>query len=253
MGFPLGCLTMPLIDFQSAMGRLIRTSNASDPLRSLTLDEREASCIAALKRSAGYHFTLGVQRSWCLRRATGAVYQTLSILPAELSRRLINEWVDSGNGTSSFVAVEADALLEFMAKRLPDPSHEMTVCRFEQATIRANEGRFAFIAPQIAALDSPDRMIRRGRYAGLAEFYGEPHLIVAALFHQRPFPPLSSTVEATLLFGPGLEELCRPASPDEVVLWESLMMPMDVSSLLREGHHKGHVESLLLAGILEFC
>ena len=183
----------------------------------------------------------------------GAIHYTLLVLPAKLRRSLINEWVDSGRGTSSFVAVEADALLEFIASRLPDPSHELTVCRFEQATIRANDGRFAFRVPEISALSSPGCMIRRGRFAGLTEFYSEPHLMMEALSNQRLFPPMSSVAEVTLLFGPGLEELCRPASPGEVILWEKVASPMNVSSLLQEGYRQIDIERLFIDGILEFC
>ena len=37
------------------------------------------------------------------------------------------------------VLAEAEGLLEFIAGRLPDPSHELSACRFEQATLRAAE------------------------------------------------------------------------------------------------------------------
>jgi hypothetical protein len=128
---------------------LVRSAAAPDALQDLSLDERERSCMDAMTRSAGYHFTLGVQRSWCVRRAQRASLHTLSMLPAELRTHLIDEWIACGGGTSSFEAIEADAMLEFIAGRLPYPSHEWTVCRFEQAALRAHEGTFVFKTPVI--------------------------------------------------------------------------------------------------------
>jgi hypothetical protein len=156
------------------MGRLMRSAAAPDALQDLSLDEKERSCIHAMKRSAGYHFTLGVQRSWCVRRAGRASLQTLSMLPAELRRRLIDDWIACGGGTSSFEAIEAEAMLEFIAGRLPTPSHEWTVCRFEQAAMRVHEGTFSFETPDTSTLDASGTVIRRGRYAGRADFYGGP-------------------------------------------------------------------------------
>jgi hypothetical protein len=244
---------MSLVEFQSAMGRLVRSPTGPDTFRTLTLDEAEWSCIAALKRSAGYRFTLGVQRSWCVRRARRASFQTLSILSAELRSRLIDDWIESGGGTSSFAAVEADAMLDFIAKRLPSPSHELTLCRFEQATIRADEGTFGFTIPETSVIDSRGCIIQRGRYAGITEFYGEPQLIMEALSEQRLLPPVSPTVQVVLLFGPGLEGLCRPASLSEIALWEELAMPIEVSCLLEEGHCRLGIEQAILGGILEIA
>jgi hypothetical protein len=73
---------MSLLDYQSAMGRLIRSAAAPDALQDLSLDNREQSCMDAMTRSAGYHFTIGVQRSLWVRRAQRASLRTLSMLPA---------------------------------------------------------------------------------------------------------------------------------------------------------------------------
>jgi hypothetical protein len=242
---------MSLVDYQSAMGRLVRSAAAPDGLQNLSLDDREQSCIEAMTRSAGYHFTLGVQRSWCVRRAQRASLQTLSMLPAELRTRLIDDWIARGGGTSSFEAIEADAMLEFLAGRLPYPSHEWTVCRFEQAALRVHEGTFAFKTSDTSTLDAPGTVIRRGRYAGKVEFYGNPETVMEALSAGRPLPPVADEVQGVLMFGPGIDGLYRPVSRPELALWEALTLRRRVSALLGEGHERASIAKAMLDGVVE--
>ena len=164
-----------------------------------------------------------MQRSWCLRRAERAGFFTLSILPEEVRRGLLEQWILGGGGTSSFFATESDTLLEFIASRLPDPSHQLTACRFEQATLRANQAVGFTPSDLELPLSRPSSMryaLRRGRYAATATFHGDPHEIIGALMNHRPLPAVSAEA-TTMLFGPGLERLCRVASPLEVALWRS--------------------------------
>ena len=146
---------MAFLDVQTALGRLVRVPDGLDPLRTLQLDESERVSLKRIAQSAGYRFTVGVQRSWCVGRAARAGYLTLSTFPVALRSALLDEWVNSGGGTSSFFAAEGDALLDFIANRLPDPSHELTLCRLEQATLRANDGAIDFRAPDAALIDNP--------------------------------------------------------------------------------------------------
>lgn len=98
----------------------------------------ERACLDALPHNAGFQFTAAVQRSRRARRPVNAGLLALSILPDEVRRDLLAEWITSGAGTSSFFATQGDTLLDFIAKQLPDPSPELAVCRFEQFTLRAN-------------------------------------------------------------------------------------------------------------------
>ncbi|MFY9727185.1 MAG: hypothetical protein WB579_06640 [Bryobacteraceae bacterium] len=243
---------MALLDYQTALGRLVRAPDGADPLRSLRLDERERSSIEALRLSAGYRFTVGVQRSWCVGRAERAGYLTLSILPEDLRRRLLDDWTEAGGGTSSFFAAEADAFLDFIASRLPHSSHELTACRFEQATLRANEQAIGYTPPDPDLLQATQCALRRGRHAGLVAFYGEPHAIIEALVQHRALPPLSAAATA-ILFAPGLERLWRVASSRESALWEKLAVPVGFGSLLRDGYRRDDIAAMLRMGFVEFA
>jgi hypothetical protein len=243
---------MALLDFETALGRLVRAPNAADPLRSLHLDDREISCFETLKASAGFRFTAGVQRSWSIGRAARAGSLTLSILPDDSRRRLLDEWTEAGGGTSSFFAAEAEALLEFIANRLPDPSHELTACRFEQATLRASEQAIAFTPPGPDLPPAPRCALGRGRYAAMVPFHGEPYAIIEALVKHQALPPVSADA-TTIVFGPGLDRLCRVASPREVAVWRKLTAPYAFTSLLDEGYHRDDLASMLQAGIVEFA
>src|SRR5271156_1329399 len=118
---------MPLLDFQTALGRLVRAPEGGDPIRSLHLDAMEYGCLEALPQSPGFRFTVGVQRSWCMGRAVSAGALTLPVLADDVRSKLLDEWVNAGGGTASFFDAEAEALLNFIADRLPYPSHELTV------------------------------------------------------------------------------------------------------------------------------
>lgn len=243
---------MPLLDFETALGRLVRDPQAAAPFRSLHLDESEAARLESIRAGAGFRFTAGVQRSWCVGRSERAATLTLSILPEALRRRVLDEWVDAGGGTSSFFAGEADALLEFIAGRLPDPSHELTVCRFEQATRRASEGTNGFRASAPEASLTPGSTLRRGRFAGMVIFHGRPEDIIAAVLSNRPLPPVSPLDAVPVLFGPGLEGLWRTASPRETALWEMLASAVSPGVLKDRGYGHDDFAPMLREGLLEF-
>jgi hypothetical protein len=242
---------MGLLDFQTAMGRLVRAPDGGDPLRSLHLDERELASLAALKESSGYQFTVGVQRSWCVGRSKNAGYLTLSVLTEDVQKRMLDEWTDCGGGTSSFFAAETEAFLDFIAERLPDPSHELTACRLEQATIRASDGAAAFAAPDPALLEQPGFVLRRGRYAGVVRFYGEPDRILNGLVNREGLPPVSAVAEVVMLFGPGLEQFCCSASVRQTDLWERVGSGVGLSAVMREGHRWDDVAMMLRGGVVE--
>jgi hypothetical protein len=242
---------MALRDFQTALGRLVRAPDGRDPLGGLCLDERERASIETLSHSAGFRFTVDVQRSWCVGRAMNAGTMTLSILAEDVRRQLLEAWTNAGGGTSSFFAAEADALFDFIAARLPDPSHELTACRFEQATLRANEKAPVFTPPELVAPDAPRCALRRGLYAGMVLFHGDPAAILDALLTAKPLPPISAETNPILL-SPGLDRLWRPASRSEVELWDRLAAPSSFLALLQEGFLRDTIESLLRAGALEY-
>ena len=237
---------MALLDFQTALGRLVRIPAGGDPLHGLDLNSAERELLARLVESTGFSFTVQIQRSWCKGRAAKAAWLTLSFLPVEERHRLLDKWVGAGGGTASFFATEADAFLNFIAEHLPDPSHVLTVCQMEQGTLRAGEGVRDFVSPDLLQLDAPDCVLRVGRYAKMVRFYAEPRLLLTAQ-RQHPLPPLSP-VAISVLFGPGLDGLFRVATDGEVALWKRLAVPTAVTVLLQEGYRREAIEALALAG-----
>src|SRR6185295_11614803 len=174
-------------------------------LRGVSLDERDSRYFATLRETAEFRFYASVQRSWCIARAAKSASLTLSLLPQEKRERLLDEWVDSGAGASSFHGVEAELFLEFIGKQLPDPSHELTVCQFEGATLRAHNGASHFVAPDVSALHDPDCLLRRGSYADLVRLYVDLDQLLNAVQTHEPLPDLPIML---VLFSPGLPKLC---------------------------------------------
>lgn len=211
----------------------------------------ERACLDALPHNAGFQFTAAVQRSRRARRPVNAGLLALSILPDEVRRDLLAEWITSGAGTSSFFATQGDTLLDFIAKQLPDPSPELAVCRFEQFTLRANSEVASFKPPDRARL-GPRSLVRRGLHAGMVHFNGEPQLILKSLLERTPLPPFSPQVTA-LLVAPGLQPLCRIASPHENELWTRLTEPTSAATLVQVGCPRTVIQTMLQAGALEYA
>ena len=172
---------MALIEFQTGLGRLLREHKSSDPLHGVNLDANQKIYFESLQETAGFRFCASIQRSWCIARAARSAYFTLSLLPDEERQALLDEWVDAGAGTSSFFDAEGESFLSFISKRLTDPSHELSVCQFEQATLRASNGASRFSPPAPDGLDDPAHNLRRGSHASLVRLYADPSLILQSL------------------------------------------------------------------------
>ncbi|HVO23997.1 MAG TPA: hypothetical protein VMW56_10250 [Candidatus Margulisiibacteriota bacterium] len=247
---------MSLLAFQTALGRLVRvpvsndSTGTSDPFEGLALTDDERAQLAAIADSRGFRFTVGIQRSWCEGRAAKGAGITLSIMPPAERRRLVSEWVNAGGATNSFFASEADAFLDFIARRLPEPSHALTVCRMEQAVYRASDAALTFTPPDLSALNRPEAALRTGRSASLVFFFAEPYLLLDALVRAQPLPALSDQ-PLPVLFAPGLPGLFRLASCDERALWERLAEPVTVRALSRRRHARSTILALVTAGAAE--
>jgi hypothetical protein len=202
---------------------MVRNADGGDPLDSSLLDSSEWECLQALQPTPEFQFTRAVQRSWCEQRAANAAALTLSVLTDDVRCRILDEWINLGGGTLSFFGAEADALLDFIAGQLPDPSTELNICRLEQSTLRASFHSTCFQPPDPALLD-PRSALRRGRHAGLV---------------------------TALLIAPGLDSLHRVAAPLEQLLWERLSVPATAAVLLEEGYPRDLIGTMLLIGALE--
>ena len=237
---------MGLIDFQTALGRMLREQNRDDYLRGISLAEGESRYLQNLRDTAEFRFYAGVQRSWCIARAARAAYLTLSQLPPDERERLLDEWVNRGSGAQSFFHVEAEAFLDFIGERLSGRQRELTICQFERATLRANYGASIFVAPETTSLQRSNRFIRRGSYAALVRFEADSDQLEG---------PLAELFSAGLIamFSPGLTQLWHEPSAEEVDLWEALDAPTPVRKLVDHGHAIETLERLLGHGAIEYA
>jgi hypothetical protein len=241
---------MSLIAFQTALGRTVRARTDSQAAcDDLDLSPQERRNLARVIDSAGFRATANVQRSWCESRAASGARLTLSMLPLAQRRELVREWVDCGGGTNSFFAAEAEAFLEFIAPRLDQPSHALSLCRLEQAVLRAEAVTAQFEPPEPGVLDDPACMLRRGHHAALVVVFAEFEQLLLAIEGQGPTPPLSH--QQMLLIAPGLPGLARPADAAEIKLWRSLAEPQSIKALRLQGHARDKIDALWMAGAVE--
>jgi len=248
---------MGLIDYQTALGRLIRANRldsggvgaAHRRWRDLALNNRERILLESLQAGRGLHFTREVQRSWCKGRARNTAYLTLSIMPEEQRQALLDAWVDSGGGLASFSAGEAERLLDFIALRLPPRTHALSLCRMEQAVHRVNA---AVASGCVAESGTVGGMLCRAAAASMVEFFAEPNLVLQAVQSNAPLPTLCSS-SVPIFFSPLLPGLFRRAEPDEAALWHRLELPADAAALQSTcagGNLAASVETLLAQGIV---
>jgi len=184
--------------------------------------------------SPGFQFTATVRRSWCRGRSIMAAREVLTLLPAAERSQLLDEYVDRGGGLATFSSVESEAFLAFLAPRLPDPSHALSLCQMDQALARAREAAANFVPPTERA--NRER-IERGHDAALVWFYTDAIALVGAL-QGGPRPPVGAPDHAVLI-GPGMPKLFRLARAEEATLWTNLPTsdadPVLVRRLLAEG------------------
>jgi len=248
---------MSLVGFQTVLGRSLRGATdrdlhwaKSDDLGAFELSPDEHASLRQVLASPGFRFTVAVRRSWCEGRAATTARHTLSILSAKERQGILADWVDQGAGTRSFVASEAEAFLEFIASRLPNPSHARTLCRVEQAAYRASSQEGSFEPPPPSVLSEADAMLRPGTWATLVPFFVEPDDLLAALRRDESLRPFAQPI-GYLLFAPGIQGLFRRASRDEVHLWARLAPTVPVRSLFAVSRFRRLLEPLLAVGAIE--
>jgi hypothetical protein len=238
---------MPLLELQSALLLALHASpKSAETAPALPLSADERRYLDRLTPTRGFAFTAEVRRSWCELRATRAAGLTLAALGGERRRELIAEWLDRGGGASSFFASEAEDFLEFVAARLPEPSHALSLCRFEHAVHRAASAAAVFVHPARCDRDAP---VRQGAGAALVAFYADPAGVLWSTGKGAPVLPMGDRSE--LLFAPGLPDLCRPASASDRRLWNACAETSTVRELTAAGHAEEHVDDLLTVGALE--
>ena len=241
---------MSLIAFQTALGRIVRArTTAHHACGDLDLSAEERRSLDRVIHSDGFRATMNIQRSWCEARSANGAQLTLSVLPREQRRRLVQKWVDGGGGTNSFFAAEAEAFLGFIEPRLAAPSHALSLCRLEQAVLRAEAVATSFAVPDPAVLENPAGRVRASRNASLVGLFAEPAELLAAIQGEGALPPLSR-FEQFLLVAPGVPGFGRPAEAPEAALWRSLAEAPTLDHIL-QAHARSTLEALWRAGAIE--
>jgi hypothetical protein len=185
------------------------------------------------------------------RRAVNAGLLALSMLQADVRRRMVGAWMQSAGRIAPCFTGAEDSLIDFIAGTLPDPSPELALCRVEQLRLRAAHFAPRFEAPDAALLE-PRRLIRQASHAGLVLFPAGCEAILSRLLSLRGLP-VRGPVAAPLLIAPGLELLCRIASAIEHNLWNQLTSPTCLEDLLGGETTIGTVATMLRIGALEYA
>jgi hypothetical protein len=247
---------MSLLADQIVLGRCLRSSDMkktiAEAAREFAIDRDRLRELDDLVNGAGFGFTRQVQRSWCVGRTAGAVQLTLSLLTIEQRRSLVDDWVDAGGGAALDVTSEAAAFLAFVARHLPDPSHELSVCRMEEAAYRASAAAVNFTPPALTLPDEQGAPLCHGRGSMLVYFFADPRRLFAAIKAREPLPTLGKK-GFPHLFAPGLTTLRRAARAAEVRLWHRLAVPASLHTLHLEGYSNRLVLEMLAVGAIERC
>lgn len=241
---------MALLAHQTTLGRHLRTGDPGVPMPEAGLDAGHRAQLAELIASPDFAFTRFVRQSWCVGRTKALARLTLSVLPEQAGRNLIDDWVVRGGGAAFDPMSEAEAFFEFAAAYLPDPSHALTICRMEQAALRASAAALTFAAPNLSLNDEAQTVVRRGKGAALVRFFATPERLLACVSAGEPLPALTEE-SLPILFAPGLAESCRPATEEETSFWESLQAPVTAAALVQEGYPRRLIGSMLDIGAID--
>src|SRR5215469_11044447 len=248
---------MALLAHQTALGRQLRAGDPGVMLVSGTgldleagLDTQHRARLSELIASPDFAFTQFVRQSWCVGRTKALARLTLSVLPAATGRQLVHDWVARGGGAVLDPFSEAENFFDFAAARLEDPSHALTICRMEQAALRAGDATLTFTAPDRQLVDEFGTVVCRGKGAGLVRFFARPDHLLACVSAEKPLPALSED-SLPILFAPGIVDLCRPATQEETSCWGRLQTPASVAVLIEEGYPRSLIESLLDIGAID--
>jgi hypothetical protein len=251
-----GVNSMSLLTDQIVLGRCLRSSDMKrtigDAAREFAIDRDRLRELGDLVNNAGFGFTRQVQRSWCMGRTAGAAQLTLSLLTVEQRRSLVEDWVDGGGGAVLDVTSEAAEFLAFVAQHLCDPSHELSVCRMEEAAYRASAAAVNFTPPVLTLPHEPSAPLRHGRGSMLVYFFADPRRLFAAITAREPLPAIGKK-GFPHLFAPGLATLRRVASSAETQLWHRLVVSASLPALRAEGFSHRLVLAMLAVGAIERC
>jgi hypothetical protein len=178
--------------------------------------------------SAGFRFTGEVRRSWCELRTFSAARAILTLVPVGERRRLIAEYVDGGGGLAAFPATEQETLLAFLATRLPDPSHPLTISRMQIALARAQSAAASFVPLKPTTAQN---CLAMAPHADLVWCHADPNAIMSAL-DGGPVPPVGLP-DHPVFFAPGVPGFVRAATADEAALCRGLPTSEFASGLVR--------------------
>jgi hypothetical protein len=155
--------------------------------------------------------------------AQSAAPLTLSMLPDEARRTLVDDFVESSTRQSPSFVREAVRFLDFLVARHPRVPHLPELAAFERATLVLSES-LALGAPVRPAPELPPAVVRNP-LASVIAFAAPPDEIFAALVADRPLPAAGSA-EHWLLVAPNLPNLARPASAFEAWVFEEAQQPV---------------------------
>jgi hypothetical protein len=242
---------MSLLAFQIELARRVGTDTrvrSTDLPSEHRLQGIEVACLARVSEGRGLAFTRAVRRSWCLMRTARAARLTLSILALDARKAVLEAWVDAGGGTSSFFANDAESFLEFLAQRLPEPSHELSLCRLEQGIHRAMNAVSLCHPPSREV--NPGCRLRVGAGATLVSLFADPKQILRAAHAGRPLPTVFARPVRVLL-APGIPGLWRRAHASEVCIFETYAAAGERGAPVTSGPQVATVRSLLSVCALE--
>ncbi len=250
-------LPMALLAHQTALGRQLRAGDPGVMLDGGTeldleagLDAQHRARLCELIASPDFAFTRFVRQSWCVGRTKALARLTLSVLPAVAGRQLVDDWVTRGGGVALDPFSEAEDFFDFAAARLEDPSHALTICRMEQAALRAGDAALTFTAPDRRVVDDAGAVVCRGKGAGLVRFFARPDHLLACISAGDPLPALGDQ-SLPILFAPGIAELCRPATEEETTYWGRLRVPATVAVAMQEGYPRRLIGAMLDIGAID--
>jgi hypothetical protein len=244
---------LSLEDWQRGFGQMV-SDGASRGLNDdmvtlvhpgLCLTDKELNWLQICATTAGFEVTCTIQRRWRRLRLLKSCKLTVALLGRERSEKMIELFTNYQPLRSMYFITEAIEFLQFVAKYVNNNPHERTVVKFERALLMASDAR-AIENWNSASDGIKSLVLQKNPASAVVLFPCSPEVFISALHFGTEFPAYIH--DWPVLVAPGLPELWRPATDEEV----TILSYTSVSStkLDQQAVSERSVYDLMLAGAL---
>jgi hypothetical protein len=213
---------MSLAILQIIMGELITKGGSTTLEKDLDLSQSERDWLKSLEGSKGLLITCHIQSWWRKKRLKMYAPLTLQVLSDHNPERILDEYTHSVPCRSLFFVPEAISFLEYVSQTQTKIPHLCSIAQLEKALLIAKD---AFIESSPAEVTSTCLLKRKqiimNPSAAIVTVQAHPEKLIGSLLTRSTLPAIERSENFTLLIAPGLPNLWRVSTEEELEILSS--------------------------------